>query len=256
MDDKFKQLPSADLIPLEIVVGLECMQGALEVDNVYAQDEHKENVFGRIYTKNARCIGHIDLVTIVADAALYLQKNFSWTLIVKDCLRPLEAQQKMIETKIVQQNPQWLEEPRFLSSPGMGGHPRGMAIDISAKDKAEKDIDFGTSFDHFSDSAEAQHNPAHRQYPQLTPTVKRNRERLDKAMLEAARKRGKELVFLSTEWWDYRLPAEISNQYAPISDNDLKSWQKIMTEPEPIPQNVTKEIASRLTDDLNKFGNF
>jgi len=75
-----------------------------------------------------------------------LNDGHGWTLIVKDCLRPIEAQAKMVETPIVKANPHWIVEPRFLSSPGQGGHPRGMAVDLDAINADGAPVDFGTCF--------------------------------------------------------------------------------------------------------------
>ncbi|MBE2190779.1 MAG: D-Ala-D-Ala dipeptidase [Alphaproteobacteria bacterium] len=228
----------------------------IEVDLSYANAQHPENLFGQIYHPKARMWGHIDLVTLTLFAALILRKNHNWTLVVKDCLRPIEAQQKMIETDIVRTHPHWLEEPRFLSSPGQGGHPRGMAVDIAAKDANGHDIDFGTAFDAFSDRPDAENNPAHREYVNLAPSIKSNRECLNQAMAISASRMGKELVFLSTEWWDFRFTAEWISKFEPISDVRLEQWQKMVSAPIPIPEDKAKDIHLRVFDRLDKLGDF
>jgi D-alanyl-D-alanine dipeptidase len=40
-------------------------------------------------------------------------------------------------------------------------------------------------------------------------------------MMDAAEQAGVELFPLPQEWWDFRLPAEIYGQYAPLADEDL-----------------------------------
>lgn len=254
--ENLKYISNSDLIPFDLAAALPMVGNALICDCVYAQKDHKENVFGQIYASEARILGHKDMVLLVLLAAMDLYKIHGWTMVVKDCLRPVEAQQKMMDTDIVRQNPQWLEEPRFLSSPGQGGHPRGLAVDLSARDKNGADIDFGTAFDHFSHCSDAEHNPAHRQHPYLTASVSGNRTRLNAAMERAAERLEMELVLLSTEWWDFRVPAALSNQYAPVQDADLEPWQKMTTPPSDIPQAQKDKITLSLTNSLKKFGNF
>lgn len=242
-----------DLIPFDLFTG----SHPVLVDPVYADPLHPENIFGAIYHPDALLSGHIDMVMLVLIAAQFLHKNTGWTLVIKDCLRPIEAQQKMVETEIVQANPQWLQEPRFLSPPGLGGHPRGMAVDVTAIDRSGCSIDFGTSFDAFAKSPLPQHNRAHRDHPDLPDSVLENRRFLNEAMVFAAQKIGRDLVLLSTEWWDFRFPASYSSAYAPISDVDLKPWQKMVTKaPCSIPTEEERRIKSVIFDRLDKFGDF
>src|SRR5690606_17236675 len=98
----------------------------------------------------------------------------------------------------------WLEEPnRLLSPPGGGAHPRGMAIDMSLQTADGRDVDMGTVFDYLAENAAAEHNPAHRDYPQMSDEVRTNRAILTKAMIEAARDLGLPLAPLPQEWWDF-----------------------------------------------------
>ncbi len=239
-----------DLIPFNLVARLGY---PVEVDQAYANAAHPENVFGQIYHPHANLWGHIDMVTLAVLAAQKLRKEQGWTLVVKDCLRPVEAQQKMMETEIVQANPHWLVEPKFLSSPGQGGHPRGMAIDIDAKDKFGRAVDFGTAFDSFSGDAHPEKNPAHRKFPYSSDQVKENRSRLDAAMLDAAGKMGRNILLLSTEWWDFRFPSDEIGHLSPIEDKNLADWQKIMTAPAKIPESQEKRMALMLANALQKF---
>ncbi|OIN87187.1 MAG: hypothetical protein AUJ12_02895 [Alphaproteobacteria bacterium CG1_02_46_17] len=239
-----------DLIPFNLVAR---MGYPVAVDHAYAKASHPENVFGQIYHPDANLWGHIDMVALTVLAAQKLHKEYEWTLVIKDCLRPVEAQQKIMETDIVRANPHWLVEPKFLSSPGQGGHPRGMAIDIAAQDKFGQTVDFGTAFDSFSGDAHPEKNPAHRNYPYSSEQVKENRARLDNAMLEAAQKMGRNLLLLSTEWWDFRFPSDEIGHLSPIEDGHLEDWQKIMTAPAKIPQQQERRMASMLTNLLQKF---
>lgn len=244
-----KQILPSSLIPFDLLADDAC----LGVDVVYAQPQHPENIFGQIYHQSARMWGHIDMVVLVALAARSLRKTEGWTLIVKDCLRPVEAQQKILMTPPVVQHPEWLDQGGFLSSPGQGGHPRGMAVDLAARDRHGIDVDFGTPFDAFAVSSEAQHNPAHRHYPSIKDKVRDNRAKLDTAMLNAADRMGRALVLLSTEWWDFRFPAAETNQFAPISEADLDPWQYMVREntavmPKDREQQSRLEVMNRLKE--------
>ena len=110
---------------------------------------------------------------------------------------------------------------RLLSPPGGGAHPRGMAIDLSALDEKGNLLDMGTVFDHLAANSAPENNPAHRAYKSLGKTAAQNRKSLSNAMNEAAQALNIPLFPLPQEWWDFRLPAEIYQAYAPLSDTDL-----------------------------------
>ena len=193
----------------------------LRVDLVYAQPEHRENHFGGIYDPSARMVGHRDLAAVICLASIHLRAQYGWTLVIKDCLRTIEAQEKMTHTDIVRANPHWLVEPRFLSSAGQGGHPRGMAIDVGVIDDQERDINFGTPFDYFSSSADARVNKAHRQYDGHSDAIKQNRLILENTIKSAGKILGNEILPLPHEWWDFRFLSSYSNQFKPLADADL-----------------------------------
>lgn len=191
----------------------------LKVDLVYAHIEHPENIFGEdIYVSDAKFWLHENLAKIVIEAAKSA-RNKNLKMVLKDGLRPTDAQQKMLDTKIVQENLHWLEPPRLLSPPGKGGHPRGMAVDVTLEDETGKELDFGTVFDALPPLGKP--NPAARDYKNLPQGVLENRAYLEKIMMDGATKFGMDLLPLPNEWWDFRFPAEIYNQYEPLSDNDF-----------------------------------
>lgn len=226
-------------IPVEDIVAFApfCGTFPIDVDPVYANSDHPENHFGQIYHKQARIWGYRDLVKIVLLTAKRLHDAHGWTLVVKDCLRPVEAQERMIDTPIVKANPHWIEEPRFLSGPGQGGHPRGMAIDLDVEG-----IDFGTAFDHFGPES-------HRQY-ELSQEVRRNRGILEEAMVRAANDFGLPMLPLPQEWWDFRFPASYTNEYAALSDDDLLAHQKMVSEA----QRIDLKPDDRVLEELSRFG--
>jgi D-alanyl-D-alanine dipeptidase len=201
----------------------------LKVDVVYAQAAHPENMFKQsVYRDNAPFILHQSFAELVLKAAQNLWQNHRLISVLKDGLRPIEAQQAMQETDIAKQNPHWFEDgpKRLLSPPGRGAHPRGMAVDIVLLDENLVPLDMGTPFDYLT--PDPSNNPAARDYPHLSDAVKRNRALLDDAMMKAAKQLGLPLIPLPLEWWDFRYTGEFYNQYEPISDSELPPHLKMM----------------------------
>jgi len=192
---------------------------AIRIELAYAQNDNL--LFQeRIYRENASLWLHKSLAGIVIKAAKTL-KEHGYRLILYDGLRTIEAQRKMLQTEIVRHNPHWLEEPRLLSPPGAGAHPRGMAIDCSLETPDGILVDMGTPFDFLSENAEPEHNPAHRDHPYHPDQIIKNRSILNDAMTSAASELKTELVLLPQEWWDFRLPSHIYEAYEPLHDRDL-----------------------------------
>lgn len=196
-------------------MGLFTRSEPLAIDLVYANAAHPENIF-RIaaYHAQARMILHKDLARVVLSASRTLHKKHGWTLVLKDGLRTIEAQRALIDTDIVRRNPHWLEEPRLLSSPGQGAHPRGMAIDVSVIDREESHVDMGTLFD-------AMVPESARDYRGFSQEVLDNRAALETAFIEAAENLSLPMLALPSEWWDFRFPGVYSSNFVPLSDEDL-----------------------------------
>ncbi len=211
-----KHITPADLIPLDLA------KAALtpRIELAYAQDDNL--LFGeRIYRKDAKLIAHKDMAAIIIKATQLAYESFDLRLVVYDCLRTVDAQKAMLQTQRVRDNPHWLEEPRLLSPPGAGAHPRGMAVDVSLESLDGVLLDMGTPFDFLAESSAADKNPAHRNYPRLSDGVIVNRGMLDEVMFGAAEALNMPLNGLPQEWWDYRFPSDVYEQYAPLADGDL-----------------------------------
>ncbi len=103
-----------------------------------------------------------------------------------DAYRPYAVTEKLWEP---------VQDDRYAADPKKGsGHNRGIAVDltiINVKNKTE--LDMGTSFDNFSDTA-------HHAFTNLPEKILQNRALL-KTIME---KYG--FVALDTEWWHYYLP--------------------------------------------------
>lgn len=203
------------LVPMDVFE----LAHPVRINLAYARDDNL--LLGeRIYRQDARLWLHRDLSEIVLRAAKIIADQHGFTCVLYDGLRTFDAQDAMLRTKRVRDNPHWLKEPRLLSPPGTGAHPRGMAIDIALEDESGALLDMGTPFDDLTEKA-------HRDYAH-NETVQKNRAILTDAMMETARMLGKPLLPLPQEWWDFRFPAEIYGQYAPLSDKDLPPEMRMM----------------------------
>jgi D-alanyl-D-alanine dipeptidase len=108
-----------------------------------------------------------------------------------DCYRPLDIQKKM--WKIV-------SNPSYVADPAKGSiHNRGGAVDITLVDSSGKELDMGTSFDHFG--IEASHN-----YAQLSKKIKKNRALLKKVMTQNG------FNSFDSEWWHYNLKSALNDK--------------------------------------------
>lgn len=216
------------IISPDSLIDMGAMSAPLKIDLVYADAHHPFNTTFQtaLYKPDAKLWLHKDLASVVILAA---EKAASQGLqmVLADGLRPIEAQAAMGQTPKVLAHPHWtMEGPNMLiSKPGTGAHPRGMAVDIWLEDANGVRLDMGTDFDYFTENAAD--NPAARGYAHLSRTAKANRALLDGFMQEAADACGFELFMLPSEWWDYRAPAHVYEQYAPISDADLPADKKM-----------------------------
>ncbi|MCK5517797.1 MAG: D-Ala-D-Ala dipeptidase [Alphaproteobacteria bacterium] len=231
--------PSKHIFPSELVA-FDDFTGThpIKVDLVYAQPLHPDNMFKTsIYHPDAKLWGHRDLVKIVLTASRLCFDKTGWIFEIKDCLRPFEAQALMCETEIVKANPQWLKEPRLLSPPGAGGHPRGMAVDIILVDENGEEINMGTHFDHLTE--DHTNNPAARNYTNFSDDetcnrrILNNRRILKESMMQAATKAGRELLPYPEEWWDFRFPPAYSDLFDPLRDADLPPEMQMMARAKP-----------------------
>lgn len=238
------------LLPMDLFAG----PAPVRIDLVYANPVHARNIFARaLYQPQARLWLHEDLAAIVLQAAMHLHLHYGWTTVLKDGLRTVEAQQMMQETDIVKANPHWsgtVPEKRLLSSPGNGAHPRAMAIDVGFIDKNNKDVDMGTPFDFFTSNPD--NNPAARGYMNFPGAIIERRKIVEETFISAARGLGLTIVPLASEWWDYRFPADIYNQFPALHDTDLPEWMRMTGRPNPImPDNIKAAFDKRVETLLN-----
>jgi D-alanyl-D-alanine dipeptidase len=88
-----------------------------------------------------------------------------------------------------------IRDERYVANPRNGsGHNRGLAVDCTIIDlKTQRELDMGTGFDNFSDTA-------HHSFTALPPDVLQHR----KLLKEIMEKHG--FNKLETEWWHYFWP--------------------------------------------------
>ncbi len=246
-------IPPSDILPAFL---LSRYMPSLSCDLPYAKGAHPENMFQEaVYRPDAGLWLHRDLLCVVAYAAVFAVRRHGWGLVLKDGLRPVEAQQAMQETAIVRAHPHWCEDgpARMLSTPGKGAHPRGMAIDlvpVCLSDGGEP-VDMGTAFDALP--ADPARNPAHRAYPDLPEEVRANRRALERLIMDAAVAAGVPLRPLPVEWWDFRCPDDIYNARTPLSDADLLPCQRMTsrfetTPPGEHPKKMAEDVEKIVTD--------
>ena len=213
---KQERIDPARLLPLDRFTA-----GALlRIDLAYAKPG---GICGIVYRPGARLWLYDELAEIVVMAARLAGTRFGLRLVVYDGLRTVSAQALMIESPQAQANPHWFApETRVLTPPGIGGHPRGMAVDVSLETMDGELLDMGTAFDELppGDNGPAA-NRAHREFAGLPDAVRDNRAKLDDVMLGAAAHFGRSLLPLPIEWWDYRFPQDVYDRYAPLDDADL-----------------------------------
>lgn len=210
-------LDPADLIPMDLFLDRE----ALLVDVMYAGPS---SFCGIVYKPTARLSLHRDMAEIVLAASRLIRDRIGGTLELYDGLRTTTAQAVICDTPIVKAHPHWTAEGplRMFAPPGKGGHPRGMAIDLSVRDEAGVLLDMGTIVDALpAGGADRDSNAAHREYINLTDEVKKNRNILTAALTDAATMFGRPLRPLLSEWWDYRFPDDVYMRFSPLADEDV-----------------------------------
>jgi zinc D-Ala-D-Ala dipeptidase len=130
-----------------------------------------------------------------------LQKQ-GYGLKIYDAYRPYSVTVKFWEL---------IKDERYVANPAKGsGHNRGLAVDLTLIDlKTGKELDMGTGFDNFTDTA-------HHTFTALPENVLQNRNLLKDVMM----KNGFQLF--ETEWWHYYWPNNRTYEVLDLSFKKLK----------------------------------
>ncbi len=224
VDHYAKTISPEDLVPLNLFT----KDYPVTIDIVYAKKDHKDNYFEQLYHRDS-CImwAHKDIAVITLLAAKIVHKLYGWTIKIDDSLRTVQAQQKMTAYSAN-------IDASLLSKPGQGAHPRAMAIDIEPIDQSGTPVNMGTAFDHFTADVKKDGNPAERSFTnfklplQQCEQIWTNRARLEFAMRQAAALSELTILPLPQEWWDFRFPTDIWQEYAPLNEDDLPAYQRLL----------------------------
>lgn len=248
MNQDLKSISPYDLVPMNVFTGT----FPVSIDLVYAQADHPDNHFEQLYSKQARLIWvHKDLAAITLLASRYAHEERDWVFKLNDGLRTVNAQLKMTRFGI---------HPDFISKPGGGAHPRGMAIDIEPMDSDGQRVDMGTPYDFFVDDPDEDDNLAARSYENFESNkdkIIEYRRGLEYYMVTAARDLDLQITPLPQEWWDFRLPREIWEDYKALNEEDLMPCQRLLDVdekevdkildgniPEPIQQSIDEVLSA------------
>jgi D-alanyl-D-alanine dipeptidase len=104
-----------------------------------------------------------------------------------------------------------VKDERYVANPSKGsGHNRGAAVDLTIINlKNGEELDMGTGFDNFSDTA-------HHDFSRLPESVLQNRKLLRSLMEKYGFKA------LETEWWHYSLPEAAGFELLDIDFTEFK----------------------------------
>lgn len=146
-----------------------------------------------------------------ANALALVQKDLKEKglgLKIWDAYRPYAATELMWEL---------VKDERYTANPAKGsGHNRGLAADLTLVDlKTGKELNMGTGFDNFTDTA-------HHDFLQLPEEVLQNRRLLKNAMEKYGFK------LFDTEWWHYFWVNDRDYEILNLSFKQLKKIKEII----------------------------
>ncbi len=177
----FAQTVKSD--PKKKMIDVRRLAPAIAVDLKYAGDQNF--MHRKLYTGKAVPLLRLPAATSLAAVQRELNKK-GIGIKIWDAYRPYSVTEKMWEL---------VKDERYAANPKFGsGHNRGVAVDLTLIDlKTKKELDMGTGFDNFSDTA-------HGDYVKLPVAVLANRQLLKTTMEKHGFK------VLETEWWHFYLP--------------------------------------------------
>ncbi len=153
----------------------------IELDIRYATPD---NFLGRAVYTAARCYLVTDAAQRLSAADMALRTE-GFRLIVWDCYRPRSVQYAMWEI---------LPDPTYVADPARGSrHNRGAAVDVGVVGLDGEPVPLPTGHDDFTPAA-------HRDAEDLPAAAIANRERLERAMVQAG------WIPLASEWWHFDAP--------------------------------------------------
>lgn len=157
----------------------------------------------RMYPKNTNSTFLRSTVALALQKIQYELNAKGYGLKIFDAYRPYSVTVSFWEL---------VKDPRYVAEPTKGsGHNRGLAVDCTIIDvKTHKELNMGTGFDNFSDSA-------HHNFTQLPQQVLDNRQ-MFRAIMEKYGFRA-----FDTEWWHYYWPNDRNYEVLDIPFRQLRS---------------------------------
>lgn len=185
---------------LQKMVELKKLMPDLEYDLRYATPDNFTGA--TLYASGDQTFLRVAPAAALQKVANDLEKN-GLGLKIFDAYRPYKVTVKMWEL---------VHDERFVANPAKGsGHNRGLSVDLTLIDlETGKELDMGTGFDHFSDTA-------HHNFKSLSQPVLQNRVLLKKTLEKYGFKS------LDTEWWHYSWPNDRDYQVLDIDFKKLRS---------------------------------
>ncbi|HYF33627.1 MAG TPA: M15 family metallopeptidase [Chitinophagaceae bacterium] len=158
----------------------------------------------RMYPANTR---HTFMRLPAAKALAQVQSRMNaqgYGLKVWDAYRPYSVTERFWEM---------IRDERYVANPAKAsGHNRGLAIDLTIIELSTgKELDMGTGFDNFTDTA-------HHNFTKLSTQVLQNRKLLKDAMESSG------FIAFESEWWHYSFPN--TRNYEPL-DIPFKRLRKL-----------------------------
>jgi D-alanyl-D-alanine dipeptidase len=186
--------------PLKKMVELRTTMPAIQYELRYASLNNF--MHQQLYKKGDATYLRLPVVNALAKVQQELNEK-GLTLKIWDAYRPYRVTVKMWEL---------IKDDRYVADPKKGSaHNRGTAVDLTIVDlKNGKELNMGTSFDNFSDTA-------HQGFTQLPEEILQNRLLLKTTMEKYG------FIALSTEWWHYYWNK--ANDYE-VLDIDFKKLKK------------------------------
>lgn len=164
--------------------------------------EHRVNVFGLSYRRDATLWLHQTLADIVIGAAIYMQQTQGWKTIVYDGLRTVEGAFKLYNFATDDDLAAGL-----LALPGKSAHNKGLAVDSMMVDSTGREVDMGGHFDHLDMST----NMRFYDGDKISNFAKKNRLIREAAFLRSALTQDLLIAPLRGEFWDDRPPEDRSD---------------------------------------------
>jgi zinc D-Ala-D-Ala dipeptidase len=190
--------------PAKVMVSLQTLMTNIIYDLRYGT---ANNFMNRpMYTpKPRRTFLRLPAATALAQVQAALN-NKGYGLKIFDAYRPYSVTVQFWEL---------VKDERYVANPSKGsGHNRGLAVDLTIIDLAtKKELDMGTGFDNFSDTA-------HHSFNNLAPGILQNRTLLKETMEQHG------FTALETEWWHYYWPNDRAYEVLDIPFDKLGKVKK------------------------------